>query len=454
VGLVTAAGLASVGRVVTCADLRADVVARIDRADPPIHEDGLPELLASVRSVSRLRATTDVGVAVRDADVTMICVGTPSKPEGADLSQLLSAARAVGNALGPSGPWHLVIVKSTVPPGTTEGPVLAALEVASGRTVGEGFGLAMCPEFLREGRAVRDFLEPDRIVIGAVDARSRDAALRLWEPFPCPRVLVSPRAAEMIKYASNAFLATAISFSNEVANLCSALPDLDAREVFRGVHLDRRLGPGAGGTGRVELTDYLWHGLGFGGSCFPKDVAALAAFGRALRVATPLLDAVLTVNTAQPERLVEALASVLDPRGLRVAVFGLAFKPGTDDVRESPAFPLIVSLRRRGASVVAHDPVAARQAALRPEMDGVEMASSWQEALDGADACCLVTRWPEYLAIPPGEFTRRMRTPLVVDGRGAYDPAVFASAGVLWRGIGLSPSRALSPERSPEGGLP
>lgn len=437
VGLVTGAGLASVGHAVTCVDVRRDLVDRIARGEPPIHEEGLEELLAKALAAKRLASTVDLESAVAGSNVTILCVGTPSTERGADISQLLEAARAVGAALGPSGPWRLVVVKSTVPPGTTEGPVLNALVSASGRQVGDGLGLAMCPEFLREGRAVRDFLEADRIVIGACDDRSRDAALSLWEPFKCPKVITTPRAAEMIKYASNALLATTISFANEIANLCASVPDLDARDVWRGVHLDRRFS--TNGRDKVEFLDYLWHGLGFGGSCFPKDVAALVAYGRSAGVPMPVLEAVLAVNRAQPVRLADLLEQEMQPRDRRVAVLGLAFKPGTDDVRESPALPLIARLKALGASVVAHDPVASSRAAQLPEMEGVEIAPSWEAALDGADACCLVTRWREYEAIPLQAFGRLMRRPLVLDGRGLFDPVAMAAAGVVCRGIGRGP---------------
>ena len=298
----------------------------------------------------------------------------------------------------------------------------------------------MNPEFLREGRAVEDFRVPDRIVIGASDPKAAEALLRVYADFQCPKLVTTPRTAEMIKYVSNSLLATMISFSNEIGNLCAALPGVDARQVWKGVHLDR-------GSLQWEhsrqvpagITEYLWHGLGFGGSCFPKDVAALQGFGRQLGERTRMLEAVRQINADQPSRFVALLEREMDISRRRVAVLGLAFKPGTDDVRESPALPVVAALQKKSAQVVVHDPMAMPQAQERAEFTDVTFARNWEEALRDAEACCLVTAWPEYRTIQPLDFRKLMRRPLVIDGRGIYEPAPLAAAGVTWRGIGYTP---------------
>ena len=316
----------------------------------------------------------------------------------------------------------------------------AAIESHSGKKVGHGWGLCMNPEFLREGRAVEDFRVPDRIVVGAIDSMTAEVFLNVYADFTCPKLVTTPRTAEMIKYVSNSLLATMISFSNEIGNMCSAVPGVDARLVWKGVHLDRRLTPINGQVGGAAgVTEYLWHGLGFGGSCFPKDVAALRSFGRTVGEQTRMLDAVLDINADQPLRMVALLEKELSLAGKTVAVLGLAFKPGTDDLRESPALPLVAELRKKGAKVLVHDPIAMPHAKKRPEFRDVVFAEDWAEALRKSDACCLVTAWPEYRNIQPTNFQKLMTRALVIDGRGVFEPAAMAAAGVVWRGVGYTP---------------
>jgi len=441
VGLVSGTCLAERGHRVTCVDIRSEVVNEINAGRPPIHEIGLEDMLQTVRKNGTLSATIDARQAILDSDVTLICVGTPTVAGRMDLSQVVAAAEEIGAVLAEKRTYHVVAVKSTVLPGTTEGPVKTAIESRSGRKVGEGWGLCMNPEFLREGRAVEDFRLPDRIVVGATDDTAAEVFLRVYEEFTCPKLVTTPRTAEMIKYVSNSMLATLISFSNEIGNMCAALPGVDARLVWKGVHLDRRLTPvGGEAGGPAGVTEYLWHGLGFGGSCFPKDVAALRGFGRTVGEPTRILDAVLEINAAQPLRMVALLEKVVNLSGKKIAILGLAFKPGTDDLRESPALPLVEELIKRGAQVVAHDPIAMPQAKKRAEFSKVLFVESWQAALQESDACCLVTAWPEYRSISASDFSRLMRHPLLIDGRGIYDPAVFTSGGVRWRGVGYTPT--------------
>lgn len=440
VGLVSGTCLAERGHQVTCIDIRSEVVQEINAGRPPIHEVGLDNLLRSARDTGRLCATTDAKTAILDSDVTLICVGTPTVDGRMDMSQIVAAAEEIGSALANKPGYHVVAVKSTVLPGTTEGPVKAAIESHSGKKVGDGWGLCMNPEFLREGRAVEDFRVPDRIVVGATDSMTAEVFLNVYAEFACPKLVTTPRTAEMIKYVSNSLLATMISFSNEIGNMCSAVPGVDARLVWKGVHLDRRLTPIDGQVGGAAgVTEYLWHGLGFGGSCFPKDVAALRSFGRTVGEQTRMLDAVLDINADQPLRMVALLEKELNLAGKTVAVLGLAFKPGTDDMRESPALPLVAELRKKGAKVLAHDPIAMPHARQRPEFRDVMFAAEWAEALRKSDACCLVTAWPEYRNIRPTDFQKLMTRALVIDGRGVFEPAAMAAAGVVWRGVGYTP---------------
>jgi len=440
VGLVSGTCLAERGHQVTCIDIRSEVVQEINAGRPPIHEMGLDNLLRSARDKGMLSATTDAKTAILDSDVTLICVGTPTVDGRMDMSQIVAAAKEIGSALASKRGYHVVAVKSTVLPGTTEGPVKAAIESHSGKKVGHGWGLCMNPEFLREGRAVEDFRVPDRIVVGATDSMTAEVFLNVYADFTCPKLVTTPRTAEMIKYVSNSLLATMISFSNEIGNMCSAVPGVDARLVWKGVHLDRRLTPINGQVGGAAgVTEYLWHGLGFGGSCFPKDVAALRSFGRTVGEQTRMLDAVLDINADQPLRMVALLEKELKLAGKTVAVLGLAFKPGTDDLRESPALPLVAELRKKGAKVLVHDPIAMPHAKKRPEFRDVVFAEDWAEALRKSDACCLVTAWPEYRNIQPTNFQKLMTRALVIDGRGVFEPAAMAAAGVVWRGVGYTP---------------
>lgn len=440
VGLVTGTCLAAAGHRVACVDVRPNIVEMINSGRPPIYEAGLELLLSQVIRDAMLTATTDLDSAVANSDVTMLCVGTPTVNSQTDLSQIQLASQSIGGALRKKTAYHVVVVKSTVLPGTTEDLVQPSIENACQRKLGEGWGLCMNPEFLREGQAVEDCRWPDRIVIGVSDDRAAEVMRQLYAGSHCPLVVTTPKTAEMIKYVANSLFATLISFSNEVGNLCASVPGVDAREVWRGVHLDRRLTPMRAEPGKpAEVVHYLWHGLGFGGSCFPKDVAALRGFGKRNGVATGLLDSVLTTNETQPLRMIDLLEKEMDVPNKKVAVLGLAFKPGTDDLRDSPAFPVIRALKKRGAKVVVHDPVAMPLARRHDELSGVDFASDWQDALKEADACCLVTGWSEYKAITPEHCLQFMRQPVILDGRGFFDPTSFTQAGVIWRGIGYTP---------------
>ena len=433
VGLVTAVGLAELGHTVVCIDVDERKVDALSRGEPPIFERGLEPLLRRHLG-TRLRATTDVAGAVQASEMTFICVGTPSRPDGSiDLSFVQQAAEQVGAALATVTGFHAVVVKSTVVPGTSNQVVRPACERTSGKRAGVDFGVGVNPEFLTEGQAVDDFLRPDRIVIGGDDGTV--AALRdLYAGFEgVPVVQTNASTAEMIKYASNAMLATAISFSNEIANLSSAIGGIDTVQVMRGVHLSRYLTTpqGDGTSVTAPLSSFYEAGCGYGGSCLPKDVAALAAKGRQVGSRLALLEAVADINDHQPARLVDLLSRELGTlQGRRVTVLGLAFKPDTDDVRSSPAFPLLRLLREAGAEVTAHDPVVGPQV-----LDGagdVTYVADLADAIKQADAVVIVTRWDHYRRLP--ELIGQLEPPpLVVDGRRMLDKGSVPR----YAGIGL-----------------
>jgi UDPglucose 6-dehydrogenase/GDP-mannose 6-dehydrogenase len=425
VGLVTGACLAEHGHDVTCVDVDRAKVDAINAGRAPIHEVGLPQLLE--RNVGkRLRATADLAAAVRDTEITFIAVGTPASEGRIDLGFVTAASEQIGAALAAKSAYHTVVVKSTVVPGTTDGPVRAALERGSGKRAGRDFGLAMNPEFLTEGQAVADFMNPDRIVVGGIDDRSRAALAEVYAGFEkAPRILTNTRTAEMIKYASNSVLATLISFSNELGRLCSAIGDVDVAEVMKGVHAAAYFTTrdASGAATVAPIASFLEAGCGFGGSCLPKDVTALVAHGRSQGVSMPLLTAVLEINRTQPEELLRLVRErIPDLSGVPVTVLGLAFKPDTDDVRESPAFPVVRALRKAGARITAYDPVARPNG--HPDLAGVEIANSLEDAVRGAEVLVHVTRWPEFEQT--AALLRRLgRDALVVDGRRNLRPSDF-----------------------------
>ena len=419
VGLVTGACLAEAGHDVQVVDLDPAKVDAVNAATSPIRETGLQELLE--RQVgTRLHATTDLEAAVVSTDVSLVAVGTPSGADGIDLGAVVAAAEAIGNAIARKGGYHAVIVKSTVVPGTTAEVILPALERTSGRSVGGDLGLGMNPEFLTEGRAVADFTAPDRLVLGADDERTHALLIELYESVDAsvPRLLTNTRTAETIKYASNALLATMISFANEIGDLCAELEGVDVVDVMRGVHVSDYLSPmGPHGT-RVEapITSFLEAGCGFGGSCLPKDLRALVAEGARRNQSMPLLRAVLETNEGRSGEVVRILESgVGDLDGRRVTVLGVAFKPDTDDVRESPAVPIVEKLVARGAVVTLHDP-AVRSLPSDLERLGVEFDADLESSLAEVEAVVLVTRWAEYQAVPE-LLAGREPTPVLLDGR-------------------------------------
>lgn len=438
VGLVSGVCLAEKGHEVVCVDLDQAKVDRINAGQSPIHEKGLSELLAKCCGVN-FRATTDLREAVLGSEISMIAVGTPFDGDEIDLQYIRAAASQIGAVLKEKPSYHVVLVKSTVVPGTTSEVVLPLLEEASGKLAGAGFGVGMNPEFLREGEAVQDFLNPDRIVLGGFDERTLDVLEELYRPFAnVDQIRTNPRTAEMIKYTANSLLATMISFSNEIGNLCASIPNVDVTEVMKGVHLDKRLSPILPDGQRItpSFTTYLEAGCGFGGSCFPKDVKALIAHGRKLGRDMTLLDSVVKVNLAQPEMVLNLLGSHFkDLDGVRVTVLGVAFKPGTDDIRESPALPIIKELLARRAKVTAFDPVARDEAEKYFGAGVLDYAESLEDAVEGAQAVLLLTRWPEFGRLPE-VFASKAKQPVLIDGRRVVSKT---SVGT-YEGIGMGPA--------------
>jgi UDPglucose 6-dehydrogenase len=417
VGLVTAAGFAELGNEVWCVDIDADKIARLERGEIPIYEPGLKECVA--RNRERLHFTTELGPALEHARLLFVAVGTPSTYSGdADLS----AVHAVVGAM-PKSDHHALVMKSTVPAGT--GAAIKRIFAQQGK---EGFAYVSCPEFLKEGSALEDFLSPDRVVVGDDGDWAGDAVVSLYAPLEAPLVRTDIRSAEMIKLAANAFLATKISFINEIANVCEET-GADVIEVARGMGLDPRIG-----------TSFLKAGLGYGGSCFPKDVSALKQLAGNSGYHFQLLTAVIEVNELQKRRVIGKLQKHLGSLvGKHVALLGLAFKPNTDDMREASSLVLAARLQADGASVRAYDPVAEAQA--RNLMVGVEFADSAFDALAKADAVVIVTEWPEFRDLDWAAVARAMAGRLVVDGRNCLDPERVAEAGLVYEGMGRSPAR-------------
>jgi UDPglucose 6-dehydrogenase len=400
VGLVTGACFAEIGHDMTVIDVDPVKVGMINEKRAPIFEPGLENIL--IRTIGKnLRADLSYN-SVSTSDLTFICVGTPPEEDGsANLTYIESASRSIGMALQNVAGYRVVVVKSTVPPKTTETVVRPAV-LASARKTEDDIGFAMNPEFLREGRAIEDFRQPDRIVIGSNRSRAGDLVAEVYRSFSAPVCRTGLAAAEMIKYTANAFLATKISFSNEIGNICKEF-GIDVYDVMKGVGLDQRIGG-----------QFLNAGAGFGGSCFPKDVASLSVLASRAGVDPKILRAVLEVNEEQPHRLVALLekkAGILS--GKRIAILGLAFKDNTDDVRDSRAIPVIQELQKKGARVVAFDPMAGPN--MQKIFPAIEYAGSAGEALKGADGCLVMTEWPEFGSIDT-EF-ELMAHRVVIEGR-------------------------------------
>lgn len=443
VGLVSGVCLAARGQDVTCVDLRPEMIERLNRAEPTIHEIGLPELLRTVVTENKFRATLDLPAALADAELVLIAVGTPSSDGKIDLRALGQACEQIGGFLKTTSRFLAVVVKSTVVPGTTDTFVREILERSSGKTLGQ-FGLGMNPEFLREGNAIEDFMNADRIVLGHEDEQTRALLEEVYRSWSCEKLAVNTRTAEMIKYANNCLLATQISAVNELANLCFEIGQVDVQQVMAGVHLDKRWNPTSLAGTRVnpQILSYLIPGCGFGGSCFPKDVQALRTLGQENGLPMRLLQAVLDINEHQPAQVIRLLQARLNPLvGRKVLVLGLAFKPDTDDVRESASLRIIRDLAALQCVITAHDPVAGANA--RRELANVPftLTSDWQSAVADADAVVIATKWPEYTQLKKPDLAGALKAKPIVDPRRLFRPEDFPQAEYLTIGRRVS-SRA------------
>jgi UDPglucose 6-dehydrogenase len=420
VGLVAGACLAETGNHVVCADHDPAKIASLQDGIMPIYEPGLEPLVARNALEGRIEFTTDLAGAVRHGDVVFIAVGTPPGEDGsADLQHVLDVATTIGVNLDR---FKVVVTKSTVPVGTAEKVRAAIRAVTSG-----DFAVASNPEFLKEGAAIDDFMKPDRVVLGVDDARAEELLRELYSPFVrsgSPILFMDIPSAEVTKYAANAMLATRISFMNQIADLCERV-GADVFAVRKGIASDSRIGPA-----------FLFPGPGYGGSCFPKDVKALVHTARSVGMAPELLEAVESVNHRQKQVMFAKVRRLVgDVRGKRFAIWGLAFKAGTDDMRESPAVSLIDALLAAGATVHAHDPEA-MTVARGIWGDRVRFANEPYAALDGADALCVVTEWLVYRTPDFDRVKAALRVPVIVDGRNLYDPFRLARMGFRYAGIG------------------
>jgi UDPglucose 6-dehydrogenase len=418
VGLVTGACLADLGNHVTCLDVNEEKIGTLRRGGLPIYEPGLGEIVQRNAAAGRLRFTTSYDEGLEGGEFAFVAVGTPSGVEGeADLRFVQQAIKGVARRLV----QPLIIVnKSTVPIGT--GDWVAEI-VNEHRADDVDFAVVSNPEFLREGSAVRDFMQPDRIVLGSTDRAAARRVADLYRPLQAPVIITDLRTAEMIKYASNAFLATKISFINEMANICEAL-GADVREVARGMGADRRIGP-----------HFLSAGLGWGGSCFPKDVKALAHIAAMHGCHPQLLRAVVEINYDQRKRAIIKLRECLGSlRGRTVGVLGLAFKPNTDDMRDAPSIEIIHFLQHEGAEVRAYDPVAVPNA--KRILQDVVYCKTPYEVATGADAVILITEWNEFKHLDMKQLAGSMRQPVLLDGRNIYDPARMRALGFTYVGMG------------------
>jgi UDPglucose 6-dehydrogenase len=428
VGTVYSVGFASKGSQVIGFDIDKEKLTLLASGKSPFYEPGLSDLLKHCIKKNTFKVTSDPNEAVLNSDITFITVGTPSQKDGSiDLKNVIESSRMIGKTLKEKkGIYHVVVVKSTVIPGTTTTLIKDAIQCSSGLLAYNDFGLAMNPEFLKEGEAVQDFFKPDRVIIGSNDIRSCEVLEQLYSSFDCPKLYTDISSAELIKYANNSFLAMKVSFINMMANLCQKIPSSDISVVARGIGLDNRIGP-----------SFLRAGAGWGGSCWPKDLNALMHFGKNLGVSLPLIDVALKINDSQPDRLVQLAEELLgNLKGKRIAVLGLSFKPNTDDVRAAVSLKIVRTLLEKGAKVIVYDPAAMENFKQALNNSRVKYASSAKSCIMGAECALIVTEWDEFKAIEPNDYLALMKYPALVDGRRIYEPMKYIKP-LKFKAIGL-----------------
>jgi UDPglucose 6-dehydrogenase len=430
VGLCTAVCLANEGFKIIISTNDPEKVEMVKKGTSPFYEPQLEALLKKVIKNENLKAVVGRKEAILETDISFITVGTPTNPDGSvNLKFVEETSKEIGEALKKKENGHLIVVKSTVPPGTTEKLIKTKIEKQSGKTCGEGFLLCFNPEFLREGNAMYDTLNPDYIVIGGYNKKSAEALENLYEEFhkesPPPIIRTNIPTAELIKYANNAFLATKISFINTIANVCEKIPGADITKVAEAIGKDHRINP-----------YFLNAGLGWGGSCFPKDVKALIAYSRKIGYNPTLIRATDEANQDQIKFTIQKVKKELGTlKGKKIAILGLAFKPDTDDMREARSIKIINELLKQGAKIVAYDPMAISNAN-KILKEKINYASSVIECLKEADCAILVTEWEEFKKLKPEDFIQNMRKPILIDGRRLYNPEEFKKLRYVAIGLG------------------
>ncbi|MFA4966613.1 MAG: UDP-glucose/GDP-mannose dehydrogenase family protein [Candidatus Margulisiibacteriota bacterium] len=421
VGLVTGACFANLGNEVTCVDKDKQRLGVLEKGEVPFYEPGLPEIAAKNHKAKRLLFTSDLNSAVKKAEVIFIAVGTPPKENGqADISAVIEVAKGIAKALKGNKKFKVIVNKSTVPVGMGDivTKILKEMKIPE-----SSFSVVSNPEFLREGSAISDFLNPDRIVIGASNNRAFNIITELYRSLNAHIIFTSVKSAELIKYASNAFLATKISFINEIANICERVGS-DVKEVAYAMGMDKRIG-----------REFLNAGLGYGGSCLPKDVSALIHVAREAGYDPQVLTSVNEINNYQIDSFIGKISKTLkNLRGKNIAVLGLAFKPETDDLREAPALKVINDLIRQGARIKAYDPAAEKSA--RKLIPQVTFSPGVYDAIEGADAIVLVTEWPEFMDLDLEKARKLVKKAYLFDGRNIYDPKRVREAGFKYIGVG------------------
>jgi UDPglucose 6-dehydrogenase len=442
VGLCTAVCFANKGYHVTASEIDKPKANKIRNGEPPFYEANLKDLLQKTIRNKNLEIVTNNELATLQSDVVFITVGTPSKPDGSiDLRFIINASKEIGKALRKKKDTCLVVVKSTVTPGTTENIVKPIIEKNGNKECGKGFLLCANPEFLREGSAIEDTLNPDYIIIGGHDKESAAILENLYKEFyekklP-PIIKTNVQTAELIKYSNNAFLATKVSLTNTIANICEKIPGTDIKRITEAIGNDRRIGP-----------HYLNAGLGWGGSCFPKDLRALIAFAKNLNCEPTVLLATYRTNEDQIKFTIQKVKKELKTlEGEKIAILGLAFKPNTDDIREAQSIELIKQLQKQGAAITAYDPIAMPNAKkiLKERMN---YACSAIECLKNADCAVLVTEWEEFKKLKPEDFTKNMRKPILIDGRRIYSPGKFSKKlRYIAVGLGETQTTTLTADR-------
>jgi len=416
VGLVSGVSLAKVGHDVTCVDINKSIVDSLNNSIPTIFEKDLDQLLKDVIDKKMFRATSDLSSALEKSDIVIVAVGTPSENGEIDLSFISHAATQIGSFIKTTKKFISVIIKSTVIPSTTDTFIRSIIEESSNKKLGE-FGLGMNPEFLREGEAIEDFMYPDRIVLGYEDEKTLELLEELYKPWDVEKIRVNSRTAEMIKYANNSILATLISISNEISNLASKLGRINSKEVMHAVHLDKRWNPIENGQRvRPTILNYLMPGCGFGGSCFPKDVEALRSQGEKNYLPMKILNSVLEVNYQQPGQVTRMLLNKnIDLKDKNILVLGLAFKPETDDIRESASIKIVNDLLDAGSKISVHDPIALHNFKLHlaNRVSDIDYLEHWKENIKKYDIIIVATKWNEYFDLQEMDLSQQ----ILVDAR-------------------------------------